>query len=86
MGEVKDAVKGSGSKKSKPTPAAEASHGNLVQRTDAIIEELGELIQQKDEDAVNEGKSKQPENIEKAARLRAAASLFRAAKVLLEDY
>lgn len=84
MGDVKEAVKGSG--KSVLSAAAAASHGNLVDRTAEIIDELGRLVHLKDEDAMSEGELKQPENIAKAARLRAAVSLFRAAKVILEDY
>ncbi len=80
MGDVKEAVKGS--KKISP----KLMEGNLVERFTALIDEVSELVAKKDEDALSEGKSAKAENVRKAGLLRAASSLLRASKTLLEDY
>jgi len=80
MGDVKEAVKGS--KKVSP----KLVEGNLVERFTGLTDELSDLTAKKDEDALNEGKDAKAENVRKAGLLRAASSLVRAAKTLLEDY
>lgn len=80
MGEVKEAVKGS--KKISP----KIMEGNLVERFTSLTDELSELTAKKDEDVLNESASEKAENMRKAGLLRAASSLVRTAKNMLEDY
>lgn len=81
MGEVLDAVKGSGSKKSTSTVGT-----NLQQQVQALTDEVSRLLVIKDNDVATEGDAARPENERKAATLRATSSLLRASKRLLEDY
>lgn len=80
MGEVKDAVKG-------PKKIVPKIHeDNLVTRVTDMLDEVGTLVEKKDEDALKEGPDKKAENTRKAAQLRAVAGLLRSAKNILEDY
>lgn len=80
MGDVKEAVKGS------PKVSPRLKEGNLVQRFTDLTDELSELTTKKDDDTMNEGSDKKSDNVRKAALLRAATSLVRSARTLLEDY
>jgi hypothetical protein len=82
MGEVKDAVKGSGPKVKKKHIA----EGSLTDQVRSLADEISRLITIKDEDTLNEGDAEKPENIRKAGILRAANSLLRSAGTILEDY
>lgn len=84
MGDVKEAVKGSPSKKKSSTSSDVDK--NLLSRLQDMSEEISELVVKKDEDVLNEGDAAKPENMRKSATLRAAFSLVRTAKQLLEDY
>jgi len=81
MGEVKDAVKGTGpSRKKNPIDA------NLTDQARTFAAELSRLTVIKDDDVLSEGEGERPENIRKAAQLRAAHALMTHVIALLEDY
>jgi len=82
MGDVKDAVKGKPSR-AHDTPSASI---NLVDRLKSMVEEVGDLIEKKDKDTLDEGPDRVAENTMKAGKLRTANSLLRSAKTILEDY
>jgi hypothetical protein len=84
MGEVKSAVKGSGSKPSKK--ATKKAEGNLIDQAESLRAELSRLTVIKDEETVTEGDEEFAENVRKAAILRSSHSLVTAAKALLEEY
>lgn len=84
MGEVSEAVKGSGPKPSSKT--ATEGGGNLRDQVKRIADEVSRLTSIKDGDAASEGEAERPENVRKAGLLRAAHSLLRSAANLLEDY
>lgn len=81
MGEVKEAVKGSGSK-----TKTGAYDKNLLEQVKDLYSKICELAAKKDDDVFNEGDAAKPDNIRKAAHLRAAASMLSATIALLEDY
>ena len=82
MGDVKEAVKGSGS--SRKSSAGQPQ--NIVDQLRALREEVSALTAKKDEDALSEGDAAKTENVRKAALLRAVSSLLVSATNLLEDY
>jgi hypothetical protein len=83
MGEVKEAVKGTPKRKLLGLGKSEA---NLVSRIRDMRDELSELVTKKDDDVLSEGDDLKPENLKKAAHLRAAHSLLTTVQTLLEDY
>jgi len=83
MGEVKEAVRGSGSpRRSTAVPGG----GNLLEQLRELKDEVSRLVGIKDDDTLSEGDTEMPENARKAATLRAVHGLIRAAERLLEDY
>lgn len=83
MGEVKDTVHGTPSKKRRK---ALKSDDNLVDQVKNLKDTVSDLIVIKDEDALKEGENEKAENVRKAANLRAAHSLLTSTQTLLEDY
>jgi hypothetical protein len=87
MGEVKEAIKGSGSKKKKADPKkADWDAENLLSTSQAMADDFADLLRVKDEDVLKEGDAEKPENLRKAAVLRAVYSLQRTITNLLEEY
>ncbi len=84
MGEVAEAVKGTGASRSSKTPSNTGK--NLRDQVRALADEVSTLVAKKDDDALTEGDAAKPENVRKAALLRASASMLRAVTTLLEDY
>lgn len=82
MGVVKDEIKGPAPKRK----AVQNTNQNLLDEMRSLMDEVSDLIQQKDEDTQKEGPDAAPENIRKAASLRAVHSLLTASKSLLENY
>jgi len=85
MGDVKNAVKGSGTSRPKKHATADAPK-NILADLGRLQDEVADLAIIKDEDALTEGDAVRPENARKAAMLRAAHSLLTTCKTLLEDY
>lgn len=83
MGAVKDAVQGTPAKKG-TSPGAEKQ--NLINRLTEIADEISSHIATKEDDVTNEGSAERAENMRKVGVLRAAFSLTRLAKQLLESY
>lgn len=91
MGEVKEAVKGSGPAKTKGKLLGKKKKGvtdgeNLVEHFRALRDEVSNLTAIKDEDVGTEGDDEKAENIRKAALLRACHSLLTSCQTLLEEY
>lgn len=94
MGDVKDAVVGSGSKRRPPPRAvsganeddAEARPTNICGELTNLAFEISDLCTQKENDVIDEPTSEMTENARKAALLRAAFTLVNAAAALLEGY
>lgn len=86
MGEVKDAVHGTGRKTPAVKEEGAAASDGLVARIDALRDEISRLTVIKDGDVNTEGPEARAENIRKAALLRAGHSLATSIKALLEDY
>lgn len=84
MGEVKETVKGSGS--TKKAPKSVSGPTNLIQDTQALMDEVSKCVQVKDDDTRSEGDLAKAENIRKAAVMRSTYSLLAAVKALLETY
>lgn len=84
MGEVKDKVKGTGAPSK--SVGGSSDNGNLLQQVQIISDEVSRLTALKDDDVLTEGDTAKPENVRKAATLRAAGGLLRHVKNLLEDY
>jgi hypothetical protein len=87
MGEVKDAVKGGG----RPSPMSTAAGGDdkittVLDDVRALANEISSLVAKKDEDTLSEGEAAKPENMRKAALLRATHALLTTVRALLEDY
>lgn len=85
MGDVKEAVKGSGASRPKKHATADAPT-NILADLGRLQDEVADLTVAKDEDTLTEGETARPENARKAATLRAVHSLLTTCKVLLEDY
>ena len=83
MGDVKETVKGSAPPKRK---VSSEDGQNLINRTQALMDDVSDCIVSKDDDVLNEGDSAKAENTRKAALLRASHSLLRSVKAMLEDY
>jgi hypothetical protein len=88
MGEVKDAVKGtpSPSKKLLGKITGKDTPKNLVEQVHEMREKVSRLTAIKDDDTLSEGDAAKPDNVRKAAQLRAAHALLTAVATLLEDY
>lgn len=94
MGDVKDAVVGSGSRR-RPAPRAvsgvdgddtEVRPTNICGELTDLAFEISDLCVQKENDVIDEPASEAAENSRKAALLRAAYTLVNAAAALLEGY
>lgn len=100
MGDVKDAVKGSGQSRP-PAPAGGVAPGgsgpglspsdkpaatNILEDIRRLADETSKLIAKKDQDADAEGPAAKPENLRKAAHLRSVYSMLVTCRSLLEDY
>ncbi len=79
MGEVRDRIEGA-------APARTGGSSGVVEQVRALADEVSRLTVIKDADVENEGPSLRADNVRKAGLLRAASSLLRAARVILEDY
>ena len=91
MGEVKDAVKGSGPAPKKKSLLGKKRSGatdgkNLIDHFQTLRDEVSELTTIKDDDVSKEGDDEKAENMRKAALLRAVSSLLTASQRILEDY
>ena len=86
MGEVKEAVKGSGRAKPKRKLFGKDKSTNLVDELHGLREEISRLTAIKDNDALTEGDDARADNVRKAAQLRAAHTLLTSAATLMEDY
>ena len=82
MGEVKEELKGSAPKRK----AKQKTNQNVLEQVKDLRDEVSRLIAVKDEDTEIEGATAAPENIRKAASLRASHTLLTAIQTLLEDY
>jgi hypothetical protein len=85
MGEAKETVKGSGPSKRKKRKAPTETK-NLIQMTQELMDEVSNCVSIKDDDTQSEGDLAKADNIRKAQLLRAAHTLLRGAKTLLEEY
>ncbi len=90
MGEAKDTVKGSGppKKQKKKGILSKKTEGpsNVIERIDECVDDLTDAIEVKTKDCATEGKGELPENMRKLALMRAATTIIRTAKQLLEEY
>lgn len=66
--------------------ATKTGGGNLQERVRALADEVSGLVTIKDEETMAEGDAAKPENVRKAAFLRASHSLLRAVERLLAEY
>lgn len=96
MGDVKDAVVGSGRqrKPGRRAPSGPGSTGdeqedrpvNIQQELTNLAFEISDLCAEKEGDVLDESPSEAPNNQRKAALLRAAHALVNAAATILETY
>lgn len=84
MGEAKDIV-GKPHDDHFPMPAGSAP-GSVIQRMGAMIDDTDRAIQVKEHDLIVEGPKHYAENHYKLGILKAADSLMRRARALLQDY
>ena len=82
MGDVKEEIKGSAPKHKAKTKSSE----NILKSLYSIMDEISLLIVKKDEETTTEGATEKPENMRKAATLRAVHSMLITVTSLLEDY
>jgi hypothetical protein len=83
MGEVKDTVQGTPPKKRRKSLGSDK---NLIKQIQTIKDEVSDLTSIKDQDSMDEGEAEKPNNMRKAALLRAVHSLMTASQALLEEY
>lgn len=86
MGDVKDAVKGSGSSRPTKDAGKAGEPSNIIADVKRLKDEVSALTAKKDDDAASEGDAARPENLRKAALLRASHSLLVTIDMLLEKY
>jgi hypothetical protein len=89
MGEAKDIVGGKEGKVldlTKKRESISSEEGGVIGRLTGVIEDLDHAIEVKQHDLGVEGTAQAPENHYKLGVLRAADSLIRRARALLEDY
>ncbi len=83
MGEVKDTVQGTPPKKHAEKLGSDKS---LIKQIETLKDEVSDLTSIKDKDTMDEGVEMKPDNMRKAALLRAVHSLLTASQALLEEY